>query len=162
MRHREGRALSATEPDLARVWQGTVSTLGDAGLTAQQRAFLRLARLVGLIDTTALVAVPNEYTKDVLEQRLRAQVIDALGAQLECEVLLAVTVDPSLAGDTALGDATLGVASVEPEPAENTAGEEAVVDLTDGARLGGETGSGLDGRSDLGDPDQESRPAAMV
>nr|WP_284291765.1 hypothetical protein [Angustibacter aerolatus] len=70
-----------TEPNLADVWQGTVSTLGDAGLTAQQRAFLRLARLVGLIDSTALVAVPNDYTKDVLEQRLRAQVTDALGAQ---------------------------------------------------------------------------------
>ena len=69
------------------------------GSPPQQRAFLRLARLVGLIDATALVAVPNEYTKEVLEQRLRAQVIDALGAQLEREVLLAVTVDPSLATD---------------------------------------------------------------
>nr|WP_235502376.1 chromosomal replication initiator protein DnaA [Angustibacter sp. Root456] len=91
--------MQVSEPDLARVWQGTVAALGDAGLNAQQRAFLRLAKLVGLIDTTALVAVPNEYTKDVLEQRLRAQVVDALGAQLEREVLLAVTVDPSLAAD---------------------------------------------------------------
>ena len=89
------------EPDLARVWQGTVSTLGNAGLTAQQRAFLRLARLVGLIDSTALVAVPNDYTKEVLEQRLRAQVTDALGSQLDREVRLAVTVDPSLAVDDA-------------------------------------------------------------
>ncbi|MGL5857241.1 MAG: chromosomal replication initiator protein DnaA [Angustibacter sp.] len=86
-----------TEPDLARVWQGTVAALGDAGLTAQQRAFLRLARLVGLIDKTALIAVPNDYTKDVVEQRLRAQVLDALGAQLDQDLRLAVTVDPSLA-----------------------------------------------------------------
>ncbi|MGN6301086.1 MAG: DnaA ATPase domain-containing protein, partial [Angustibacter sp.] len=91
--------MQVSEPDLARIWQGTVAALGDAGLNAQQRAFLRLAKLVGLIDTTALVAVPNDYTKEVLEQRLRAQVVDALGAQLEREVLLAVTVDPSLAAD---------------------------------------------------------------
>jgi len=95
-----------SEPDLSRVWQATVSTLGDAGLTAQQRAFLRLARLVGLIDNTALVAVPNDYTKDVLEQRLRAQVADALGAQLDREVRLAVTVDPSLAGQDLASDPT--------------------------------------------------------
>jgi chromosomal replication initiator protein len=92
--------VQVIEPDLARIWQGTVAALGDAGLNAQQRAFLRLAKLVGLIDATALVAVPNEYTKEVLEQRLRAQVIDALGAQLQREVLLAVTVDPSLATDS--------------------------------------------------------------
>jgi chromosomal replication initiator protein len=93
--------VAVTEPDLSRVWQGTVSTLGTAGLTAQQRAFLRLARLVGLIDNTALVAVPNDYTKDVLEQRLRAQVTDALGTELDREIRLAVTVDPSLAVDDA-------------------------------------------------------------
>jgi chromosomal replication initiator protein len=93
--------VQVIEPDLARIWQGTVAALGDAGLNAQQRAFLRLAKLVGLIDSTALVAVPNDYTKEVLEQRLRAQVIDALGAQLEREVLLAVTVDPSLADHVA-------------------------------------------------------------
>ncbi|WP_460459362.1 chromosomal replication initiator protein DnaA [Angustibacter peucedani] len=98
-----------TEPDLARIWQSTVAALGDAGLTQQQRAFLRLAKLVGLIDATALVAVPNDYTKDVLEQRLRAQVIDALGAQLQREVLLAVTVDPSLGGDQPVLDLSLAV-----------------------------------------------------
>ncbi len=91
--------MQTTEPDLTRIWQGTVAALGDAGLTAQQRAFLRLARLVGLIDTTALIAVPNDYTKEVLEQRLSAQVIDALGSQLDHEVRLAVTVDPSLGVD---------------------------------------------------------------
>ncbi len=88
--------MQVSDPELTRIWQNTVAALGDGGLTAQQRAFLRLAKLVGLIDATALVAVPNDYTKDVLEQRLRAQVADALGAQLEREVLLAVTVDPSL------------------------------------------------------------------
>jgi chromosomal replication initiator protein len=98
--------MQTIEPDLSRIWQGTVAALGDAGLTAQQRAFLRLARLVGLIDATALIAVPNDYTKEVLEQRLSAQVIDALGAQLDREVRLAVTVDPSLATEQTVIDLT--------------------------------------------------------
>ena len=85
--------------DFAAIWQSTLGTLTDAGLTAQQKAFLRLARFVGLIDSTALLAVPNEYTKEILEQRLLAQVTDALGSQLSREVRLAVTVDPGLAGN---------------------------------------------------------------
>jgi chromosomal replication initiator protein len=111
--------VAVSESDLSRVWQGTVSTLGSAGLTAQQRAFLRLARLVGLIDNTALVAVPNDYTKDVLEQRLRAQVTDALGSQLDREVRLAVTVDPSLAVDEASPDVSSTGPAAAASPSDN-------------------------------------------
>ena len=88
-----------SELDFAAIWQSTLATLTDAGLTAQQKAFLRLARFVGLIDSTALLAVPNDYTKEILEQRLLAQVTDALGSKLRREVRLAVTVDPALAGN---------------------------------------------------------------
>ncbi|HET8614999.1 MAG TPA: chromosomal replication initiator protein DnaA [Actinomycetales bacterium] len=86
-----------SETDFARIWHGTLSVLGDGGLSTKQHAFLRLAKLVGLLDSTALLAVPNELTKEVLEQRLRAQVTDALGAQLDQEIRIAVTVDPTLA-----------------------------------------------------------------
>jgi chromosomal replication initiator protein len=86
-----------SETDFGRIWHGTLAALGDAGLSGQQHAFLRLAKLVGLLDSTALLAVPNELTKDVLEQRMRAQVTDALGAQLDREIRIAVTVDPALA-----------------------------------------------------------------
>ncbi|WP_460447061.1 chromosomal replication initiator protein DnaA [Angustibacter aerolatus] len=145
-----------TEPNLADVWQGTVSTLGDAGLTAQQRAFLRLARLVGLIDSTALVAVPNDYTKDVLEQRLRAQVTDALGAQLDREVRLAVTVDPSLAVDDLSVDANgqlglLGGPGIE-GPGDGTADGLAPVDLRDGVGHDGPR-TRLDGHRGADHPD---------
>jgi chromosomal replication initiator protein len=91
--------MADSDLDFTAIWQGTLGTLTNGGLPAQQKAFLRLARLVGLIDSTALIAVPNELTKDVLEQRLRAQVTDALGAQLDRQVRLAVTVDPALAGN---------------------------------------------------------------
>ncbi len=119
--------MQQTEPDLSKIWHATVAALGDAGLTAQQRAFLRLAKLVGLIDSTALVAVPNDYTKEVLEQRLQAQVIDALGHQLARDVRLAVTVDPSLATEPG----SSGPSVVElPEPTQT---QEHVIDVTDAA-----------------------------
>jgi len=78
------------------VWQNTLSALDADGIPAQQRAFLSLARLVGLLDGTALLAVPNDFTKDVVETRVREQVTRALSSQLGSDVRLAVTVDSSL------------------------------------------------------------------
>jgi chromosomal replication initiator protein len=78
------------------IWQNTLMALDADGIPAQQRAFLSLARLVGLLDGTALVKVPNDFTKDVVETRVRDQVTRALSSQLGMEVRLAVTVDSSL------------------------------------------------------------------
>jgi chromosomal replication initiator protein len=117
-----------SETDFARIWHGTLSTLGDAGLGQQQHAFLRLTKLVGLLDSTALLAVPNEFTKDVLEQKMRAQVTDALGAQLDREIRIAVTVDPALAMEPGPdwaeleADATGGA----PESADDGAAQQSV------------------------------------
>jgi chromosomal replication initiator protein len=81
---------------MARLWRTTLEALDADGIPVQQRAFLSLARLVGLLDDTALIAVPNDFTKDIVETRLRERVSSTLGEQLEREVRLAVTVDPSL------------------------------------------------------------------
>ena len=89
------------------VWENTLSSLDAEGLPATERAFLRLARLVGLLDGTALVKVPNDFTKDVVETRVRAQVTHALSSQLGTDVRLAVTVDSSLEEDDT--DDTVGV-----------------------------------------------------
>jgi chromosomal replication initiator protein len=83
--------------NFTQVWQTTLDHLDAHGLPAQQRAFLGLARLVGLLDGNALLAVPNDFTKDVVEHRLRGQVTDALSNQLGRGLRLAVTVDSSLA-----------------------------------------------------------------
>ena len=63
--------VSDTDLDFTQIWQNTIATLDADGLPARERAFLTLARLAGLLDGTALVKVPNEYTKDVVEQRVR-------------------------------------------------------------------------------------------
>ena len=99
--------MDATD-DLTEVWATAIATLGDGSLTPQQRAFVNLTRPMGLVEDTALIAAPNEFTKDVLETRLRPMVVEALSATLGREIRLAVTVDPSI--DPALEDTTDEVA----------------------------------------------------
>ena len=82
---------------MTQLWRTTLEVLDSDGIPVQQRAFLSLARLVGLLDDTALIAVPNDFTKDIVETRLRDRVTATLGSQLGRDVRLAVTVDPSLA-----------------------------------------------------------------
>ena len=87
---------------MTQLWHTTLEALDSDGIPVQQRAFLSLARLVGLLDDTALIAVPNDFTKDIVETRLRDRVTSTLGSQLGREVRLAVTVDPSLADAAAV------------------------------------------------------------
>lgn len=97
-----------TPADLSEVWATAIASLADGSLTPQQRAFVALTRPLGLVEDTALIAAPNEFTKDVLETRLRPMVVEALSATLGREIRLAVTVDPSI--DPTLDDATDEVA----------------------------------------------------
>ena len=73
--------VAQDEVDFTAVWNNALNTVADT-MSAQQNAFLRLARLVGLIDNTVLLAVPNDFTKGVLEERLAAPLTDALSDQL--------------------------------------------------------------------------------
>ena len=85
------------------IWRTTLDALDSDGIPVQQRAFLSLAKLVGLLDDTVLIAVPNDFTKDIVETRLRDRVTDTLSQQLGHAVRLAVTVDQSL-GDIPVQD----------------------------------------------------------
>jgi chromosomal replication initiator protein len=86
----------AEENELAPYWEAALASLTEDELPAQQRAFVTLTQPLGLVGDTALVAAPNEFTKDVLETRLRPIVVRALTATIGQEVRLAVTVDPSI------------------------------------------------------------------
>ena len=87
------------ETDLTEVWNQTLSRLSDGSLNTQQRAFVSLTRPLGIVEDTALIAAPNEFTKDVLETRLRPAVVAALSEILGRDMRLAVTVDPSISTD---------------------------------------------------------------
>jgi len=86
--------------DFGHVWHNTLTALDEDGLPPTQRAFLRQAKFVGLLEHTALLAVPDEFTKDIVETRVRQQVMAALSNQLGIEIRLAVTVDPALRAES--------------------------------------------------------------
>ena len=111
--------MTTPPDDFPVVWLRALEALDAAGVTPQQRAFVRLTRPVGLLDGTALLAAPNELTKGLLEQRMRETITDVLSAELGRPVRLAVTVDPTLVdaapGDGApTGPSTGGLATARP------------------------------------------------
>ena len=119
----------AEENDLSPYWDAALASLTEEELPAQQRAFVTLTQPLGLVGDTALVAAPNEFTKDVLETRLRPIVVRALTSTIGQDVRLAVTVDPTITpavDETTtdeMADATYADDSVAPvatEPIEET------------------------------------------
>src|ERR687886_2662733 len=90
-----------SEENFSTVWQRALDALDAAGVTPQQKAFVRLTRPLGLLDGTALLAAPNDLTKEVLEQRMREALVQVLSAELGQPVRIAVTVDSSIVQATA-------------------------------------------------------------
>jgi chromosomal replication initiator protein len=79
-----------------------VMDLGDAwtrvlaGLPPNQRAWLTNSRPVTLHESTAIVAVPDDFTRGQLETRLRPDLERILTESFGRDIRIAVTVDPSL------------------------------------------------------------------
>ena len=65
-------------------------------LPPNQRIWLTSSRPLMLAENTAVVAVPNEFTRTQLEGRLRTRIEDSLSDRLGKPVRLAVSVDPAL------------------------------------------------------------------
>lgn len=84
--------------DLAVLWDDIVGVLGSRDdVSPSDLAFARMARPLGVIDGTLLVAVPSGLVKDRLETRLRGAFLEALSATPGDKIeRYAVTVDTSL------------------------------------------------------------------
>lgn len=77
--------------DLAEAWHRVVDDLQP-----NQRAWLRASEPVTLHGNTAIIAVPNDFTRGQLEGRLRGELEDALTVAFGREIRIAVTVNPQL------------------------------------------------------------------
>jgi chromosomal replication initiator protein len=89
--------VSGQDDQLGQVWSAAMAQLEvSPDITPRQLAFVRLAKPLGLLDGTMLLAVGNDLTKDYLETRVRQEVSDALATALGREARFAITVDPSL------------------------------------------------------------------
>ena len=81
---------------LAGAWSVALNSLETGRLTDAQRGFVSLARPIGLYDNTALIAVPNDFTRDIIESRLQPLVVSALSAALGRDVNIAIRVDADM------------------------------------------------------------------
>ncbi len=85
--------------DLADVWHRAINQLDDPSVRPHQRAWLSLTRPIGLLEDTALLAAPNTYAKDYLENNLRPLITATLSDALGRDINVAVTIQPMEAGD---------------------------------------------------------------
>jgi chromosomal replication initiator protein len=90
--------VSSQDDQPARIWAEAVAELEHSpDITPRQLAFVKLAKPLGLLDGTMLLAVGNDLTKEYLETRVRTEVTDALTAALGREGRFAITIDVDLA-----------------------------------------------------------------
>ncbi len=78
-------------PDLDQTWRRVVDDLQP-----HQQAWLKASRPVTLHENTAIVAVPDDFTRLQLEGRLRGQLEDALSERFRQEIRILVTVNAEL------------------------------------------------------------------
>ncbi|WP_298458933.1 chromosomal replication initiator protein DnaA [uncultured Cellulomonas sp.] len=89
--------MSGQDESIAHVWDRALAQIEDSpDVTPRQLAFVKLAKPLGLLDGTVLLAVRNDLTKDYLESRVRSEVNAALSHALGREARFAITVDPDL------------------------------------------------------------------
>src|SRR3954451_13831928 len=90
---REGtQSMADSTVDLATVWDQIRDRLATS-LSPQQNAMLNLTRPLGLVEDTAVLAAPNEFTQTVLESRMRMQLAEALSAEFGREIRVAVQLE---------------------------------------------------------------------
>jgi chromosomal replication initiator protein len=90
-RTKKAGSVEHTTADLGEAWRSVVDDLQP-----NQRAWLRASEPVTLHESTAIIAVPNDFTRAQLEGRLRGQLEDALTLAFGREIRIAVTVNPAL------------------------------------------------------------------
>jgi chromosomal replication initiator protein len=88
--HVEPAATNGRELDV--LWPAILDSLAP-----NQRVWLASSKPVMLAESTAVIAVPNEFTRTQLEGRLRTRLEDALSDSLNKPIRIAVTVDDTLA-----------------------------------------------------------------
>ena len=93
--------MSAQEPvdpteALAEAWSSLLDNVSKAN-----RPWLRNATPVTMHSSTAMVAVPNEFARDHIETKMRAELEELLSDSFHRPIHLAITIDPDL--ELALG-----------------------------------------------------------
>ena len=128
---RDGVAGAGASATLSALWHAATDEIADEIDSAQQRAYLRLTRLRAIVEDTALLSVPDPFTRDVIESKLRPAITEALSRQLGRPIQVAVTVRPPDVSGT--GEVGGGTAPQPPIPRHSAAGTVTEEDLAPSA-----------------------------
>lgn len=123
----ERACLVADVPaDLAAVWPRVLEQLlaeGQQGIEPKDKQWIERCQPLALVADTALLAVPNEWGKRVLEGRLAPLISETLSRECGRPIRIAITVDDSVgeprppdAGATAAGAPLPGTAARRTPP----------------------------------------------
>ena len=81
---------------LTRAWAAALDAVPTNELGPVATSMLRSARPLGDIEGTILLAVPNDFTKQWIEDKAQSKLTTALSVHLGRTVRIAITVDPSI------------------------------------------------------------------
>ena len=81
---------------LTRAWAAALDAVPTDELGPVATSMLRSARPLGDIEGTILLAVPNGFTKQWIEDKAQSKLTTALSVHLGRTVRIAITVDPTL------------------------------------------------------------------
>ncbi|MFD8561344.1 chromosomal replication initiator protein DnaA [Streptosporangium canum] len=84
--------------DLSAVWARALENSLNESVPSQQRVWLSMTRPFGLMNDTVVLAAPNDFARDVLEDKLRPLISHALSQEFGRPMRVAVMVDPSATG----------------------------------------------------------------
>lgn len=101
---------------LTRAWAAALDAVPTNELGPVATSMLRSARPLGDIEGTILLAVPNDFTKQWIEDKAQSKLTTALSVHLGRTVRIAITVDPSIEVVTEEEEKE-EAAPVTPEPA---------------------------------------------
>ena len=102
---------------LTRAWAAALDAVPTNELGPVATSMLRSARPLGDIEGTILLAVPNDFTKQWIEDKAQSKLTTALSVHLGRTVRIAITVDPSIEVVTQEEEEKEEAAPVTPEPA---------------------------------------------
>lgn len=80
-----------SEPDFKQAWAHVLSECGASG-----GAFLRNAKPLTVHESTMMVAVPNDFTRERIETKMRGALEEALSDYYRRSMHLAITIEPDL------------------------------------------------------------------
>ncbi len=93
-------SVTSQPPDFATIWAQALTELTPT-VTRQHAAWLSIIRPIGLIDTTCVIAVPNDFVRDVVERNMAEPLTSTLSTLLERPITVAVTITKDESGGAA-------------------------------------------------------------